>query len=217
MDLRNLQDQAVSQLTATRMVHDVLASRFCKAQYIRYMLDVYCYALHSSQVIATAGARLALSNPPLADYLFSHAREELGHDRWAHSDLVDLGLQPDAISSVEPSAACLRMIGLEYLYAAHLNPVGLFGWLYVLESLGGKIGGQLAAIVDETLRLEGKALYFLKGHADADAHHSEDLFRIISDHVNSEDDRHAFCRVYRESLDLYCQVLDSAWTAAAQD
>jgi heme oxygenase len=146
----------------------------------------------------------------MAQYLYQHAREELGHDKWARADLLDLGLTSEQIANAHPSSACLRMIGLEYLYAAHLNPVGLFGWMFVLESLGAQVGGKLAAAVDNTLQLNGKGMYFLNGHAEADAHHSEDLYRILSENLSAAEDCIAFERMYQESLESYCEILDSA-------
>lgn len=174
------------------------------------MADVYCYALHSAQVIAIAGSRLVLSHPSLAQYLFRHAEEELGHDKWAASDLQDLGLSPSDIRNIVPSSPCMRMIALEYYYAAHANPVGLFGWMFVLESLGGKLGGSIATAIDQALKLGGKGTYFLHGHGEADAHHSEDLYTVISVNVESAEDQAAFLYMARESEDLYCGILDNA-------
>jgi pyrroloquinoline quinone (PQQ) biosynthesis protein C len=205
-----MQDDAAKQLLARPLSQAVVRGELRKAEYVNYMSDVYCYALHSSQVIAIAGARLTLSHPAMAQYLYQHAAEELGHDKWARSDLLDLGLTSEQITKVRPSSACLRMIGLEYLYAAHENAVGLFGWMFVLESLGAKVGGGLAAAVDKTLKLNGKGMYFLNGHAEADAHHAEDLYRVITENLSSDEDRAVFERMYHESLESYCQILDSA-------
>jgi heme oxygenase len=210
MNLRELQERATRSLLATPLAQSVLEGKLRKSEYIAYLQDVFFYALHSSQVIAIAGSRLALSHPPLAQYLFHHAAEELGHDKWAESDLLELGVPMEAISNTSPSSACLRMIGLEYFYAAHDNPVGLFGWMFVLESLGGKVGGRFASAIDSALDLNGKAMYFLKGHADADAHHSEDLVRVIDACVTAEADIRAFERMYGESISCYCQILDGA-------
>lgn len=210
MDLRVLQETVTNRLMSTEIVRRVMRGDLTLDQYKSYMADVYCYALHSSQVIALAGSRLVLSHPPLAQYLFRHAEEELGHDKWAASDLRDLGLGPSDIGSIVPSSPCARMIGLEYYYAAHANPVGLFGWMFVLESLGGKIGGGIATAVDQALQLGGKGTYFLRGHGEADAHHSEDLYDVISANVESAADRADFLYMARESEDLYCAILDNA-------
>lgn len=213
MNLRAMQDRLSTRILSTDIVRQLDRGGIAVDQYRAYMSDVYCYALHSAQVIALASSRLVLSHPPLAQYLFRHAEEELGHDQWAASDLRDLGLSPAAIRSLSPSSPCVRMIGLEYYYAVHANPIGLFGWMFVLESLGGRIGGVMAQTVDRVLQLDGKGTYFLRGHGEADEHHSEDLYAVISENVKSEEDRSAFLYMAREAEDLYCGILDHAYQA----
>lgn len=213
MDLRSMQERVSERIMSTDIVQALMNGSISMTQYRTYLVDVYCYALHSAQVIAIAGSRLVLSHPPLAQYLFRHAEEELGHDQWAASDLQDLGLSPTDIRRLAPSSPCVRMIGLEYYYAAHANPVGLFGWMFVLESLGGRIGGAMAQTVDRTLKLDGKGVYFLRGHGEADAHHSEDLYTVISENVKSEEDRSAFLYMARQAEDLYRGILDHAYQA----
>ena len=100
---------------------------------------------------------------------------------------------------------------LEYLYAHHWNPIGLFGWMFVLESLGGRVAGGLAAKLDEVLKLNGRAQYFLKGHGEADAHHSEDLYRVIAENVRNSDDLNAFQTMADEASALYCEMLEQAF------
>jgi hypothetical protein len=159
MDFRQIQGQVTERLMSTKIVQALMRGEMSLAQYRAYMEDVYCYALHSSQVIGLAACRLALSHPPLSHYLFRHAAEELGHDKWAAADLKDLGLSDAEIATLMPSSPCLRMIALEYFYAAQANPVGLFGWMFVLESLGGRVGGSMAQAIDRSLGLQGKGVY----------------------------------------------------------
>ena len=213
MDIRSIQKKAISRLLSTRIVKELIEGRISLEQYAAYISDVYSYALHSSQVIALAGSRLALSHPPLAQYLYRHAEEELGHDKWAASDLQDLGLSPEEIEKIAPSSSCLRMLGVEYYYAAHANPIGLFGWLFVLESLGGEAGGKIASALDHALQLKGKGTYFLRGHGDADAQHSEDLCSVIQQNVSSPEDIDTFLFVAAESEALYAEILDHAYDA----
>jgi hypothetical protein len=60
------------------LVQSVLRGDVTRAEYTHYMSDVCCYALHSSQVIAIAGARLVLSHPQMAEYLFRQAGDNWG-------------------------------------------------------------------------------------------------------------------------------------------
>lgn len=213
MDLRTMQERASSRIISTDIVQNLMDENISMDQYRAYMADVYSYALHSAQVIALAGSRLVPSHPRLSQYLFRHAEEELGNDKWAASDLLDLGLSPSDIDDIVPSSPCVRMIGLEYYYAAHANPVGLFGWMFVLESLGGRVGEKMAQAIDRALGLNGKATYFLRGHGEADTRRSENLYAAIAANVKSAEDRKAFIHMAREAEDLYCAILDNALRA----
>lgn len=214
MQLEQMQQNITRAVMTHPLVAAIEARKMNRLQYRAYMEDVYAYAQHSSQVIGLAGVRLVGTHPLLAQYLLHHAVEELGHDKWAASDLRDLGFTDAQLAASRPSSPCLRMIGLEYFYAQHANPVGLFGWMFVLESLGGAVGGQIARAIDEALNLNGKGTYFLSGHGEADTHHAEDLFRVISSGVTSPSDREVFTRMAREGQDLYTQILDHAYAAA---
>lgn len=211
MNLHEKAESATNEIISSKLVRAVKEEKITRTQYIAYISDVYTYARHSSQVIGLAANRLVLSHPELASYLYRHAVEELGHDKWAASDLVELGLTHGEIESIQPSSACLRMIALEYFYAAHSNPVGLFGWMFVLECLGGKIGGSVAISIDKALHLNNKGIYFLSGHGEADAQHSEDLITVISNSVTAIEDIAAFERMINESTELYRDILDAAF------
>jgi pyrroloquinoline quinone (PQQ) biosynthesis protein C len=213
MDLRRMQSTAVETLMSTALIRELQHGKATREQYRAYMVDVYCYALHSSQVIGEAASRLVLREPALAQYLFAHASEELGHDRWAASDLRELGVEDRELGSLAPSSPCLRMIALEYFYATQANPVGLFGWMLALESLGGRVAGGLAELIDSTMQLGGKATRFLRGHGKADAQHSVDLYQTITEHITAHDDLAGLQIVFQESVDLYCAILEAAFIA----
>jgi pyrroloquinoline quinone (PQQ) biosynthesis protein C len=192
-----------NQLVSHPFVQSIASGEFCKEQYAAYLCDVFHYARHSSAVIGAAACRLIHAQPALSEYLFRHASEELGHDDWARSDLLVLGWVEERILGSAPSDACLKMMALEYFYAAHDNPVGLFGWMYTLECLGGDVAGPIAAAIDKCLDLGGNGIYFLKGHGDADAHHSVDLTNLISSKIDSEVDKQAPPHGSRESSMLF--------------
>lgn len=215
MSLRQLQQLTIERIMATAFVQAVHGQTIAHAQYRAYLIDVHHYARHNAQVIALAGSRLALSHPQLAEYLLAHASEEVSHDSWAHADLLELGLTDSEIARSTPSNPCLQMLGLEFLYAAHLNPLGFLGWLFVLRSVGSSFGGETVGALDRTLGLEGKGLAFLRSHASADAQHAEDLLGIIEQHISGEADRESFVRMMGLSSELYVGLLDAAFAAGA--
>jgi len=184
--LNTIRQTVLDELQQTHIVREVLEGRPNPALYARYLTNVWHYARHSARVIGMAGARCVPSHPKLADYLLHHAREELGHEEWALDDLRATGFDPDRIHHTRPVPSCSAMIGVEYYTAAHANPVGLFGWLYVLEAIGDDLGHVVGDRIAEGLEL-AQGVKFLKGHGEADAEHTRDLIEQISNNVDAAD------------------------------
>jgi len=174
------------QLTSIKPIGDVIAGTGDGRFYARYLTNVWHYAQHSATVIGLAGTRCVLSHPPLAKYLLHHSLEELGHDQWALDDLKAMGVSEAEVRKTRPVPACSAMIGYEYYLAGYGNPVGLFGWLYVLEAMGDDLGHLVAKGFKETLNLPG-GVKFLAGHGEADEEHTKDIIEQIERHIKGDD------------------------------
>ena len=154
--------------------------------FARYLLNVWHYALHSSRVIGLAGSRAVNSHPELAQYLFHHAQEELGHDAWVLEDLNNLGWSTERVMETRATPKCAAMIGYEYYLAGTANPISLFGWLYILEAMGDDLGKEVAMKIAQNPKF-GKSIKFIRGHGVADEAHTEDLTRMIGAHIKGRD------------------------------
>ncbi len=176
----------LERIRASSALTGILSGERSREIYIEYLMNVWHYAQHSAVVIGMAGARAVPENPKLADYLLHHAREELGHEQWALQDLAALGIGGEKVKASRPVTSCAAMIGYEYYVAGHANPVGLFGWLYVLESMGDDLGHVVSQHIGDNLGLKS-AVKFLAGHGEADEAHTADLTVQISDNVRPED------------------------------
>ena len=176
--LLQLRQQVLNSIKSSETVARVLAGQPDP--------DVWHYAQHSSVVIGLAGSRCVQSHPKLADYLMIHAREELGHDEWALADLAALGVSESEVRASRPTPSCAAMVGFEYYTAGYANPVGIFGWLYVLEAMGEDLGSVVSDRLREGLGIS-RGVKFLEGHGEADVDHTRDLTEQISDNVPQKD------------------------------
>ena len=154
--------------------------------YTRYLENIWHYAQHSATVIGLAGSRCVLTHPKLADYLLHHALEELGHEQWALDDLAALNVAKENVMAWRPVPACASMIGLEYYVAGHSNPVGLFGWLFVLEAMGDDLGHVASEAIKKGLNLPD-GVKFLSGHGEADKDHTKEIIDQIEHNVTGQD------------------------------
>lgn len=202
--LNDLRAKVRAEILDTRIVSDLFSGQLGRPAYARYLQNVWYYAQHSSIVIGLAGARCVPTHPALADYLMHHAQEELGHDQWALDDLAAMGITEDEVRESRPVPACAAMVGMEYFVAGHANPVGLFGWLFVLESMGDDLGHEVADRLREGLELPD-GVKFLAGHGDADEDHTRDIIEKIEKDVPAADmaDVHFVADVM---ADLYVRI-----------
>ncbi len=207
-ELTSLRSEALERVKRSR-IFSRLETGLDRGTYAAYLVDVYQYAQHSAKVIALAGSRAVSSHPALAAYLMRHGTEEIGHEQWAYSDLRKLGLAEEAIRASRPGTACASMIGLEYFVAGHWNPVALFGWMFVLESLGDDIGHFAAQRIGRALD-DSSATYFLAGHGDADHDHAREITETIQKHMTDPADVADTLHVARVARDLYLGILDEA-------
>ncbi|MGZ5710742.1 MAG: iron-containing redox enzyme family protein [Burkholderiales bacterium] len=198
-----VRQRVLRELTGIETIQAVLAGKPDLAVYARYLTNVFHYACHSAEVIALAGARCTRSHPEASQYLLHHAREEMGHELWALDDLRALGMDEQAVRAGRPVPACAAMIGFEYYVAGRTNPVGLFGWLYVLEAIGDDLGKRVAAGLQNALGGSQRGIKFVAGHGVADHEHTADLTQVISQHIRAAQDVADVNHVADVSADLY--------------
>lgn len=194
-----------SELLKTAIVKSLFEGRLDTGSYIRYLRNVAYYAPHSPVVMTLAAARCLQTHPALAAYLLHHAQEETGHDQWALEDLQDLGVTVHDARSAPPTTACSALVGYTYYLAAHDNPIGIFGWMYVLEAVGNDLGAIAAEQLRGTNGL-GHAVRFIERHGESDRDHTRDLTAQISQHVRRPADQAAINETSRVVADLYVQL-----------
>jgi pyrroloquinoline quinone (PQQ) biosynthesis protein C len=101
------------------------------------------------------------------------------------------------------------MIAWHYYMAERLNPVAMFGLIYVFEGLGQGEGGEAARALARNL--PPKALTFLAKHAHLDVKHLEEARATMRKHVHSEEDERSIIYAARAALELYTFMFEQIW------
>lgn len=204
--LHQIRKRVDEELRKTVAVRDVLAGKPDRDRYIRYLLRIANqYAPHSPKVMAIAASRCTDHHPELASYLFRHAAEEQPHNDWARDDLRELGVPKSQIEAARPVHSCAALIALTYYTAAYANPMGLFGWMYVLEAVGNDLGSAAAKQLRQGLRLSKSGVQFVAGHGVADRAHTRQIEEQIQQHIRGADFREV-CFVAEVVGDLYVRM-----------
>ncbi|GAA2135901.1 hypothetical protein GCM10009760_14950 [Kitasatospora kazusensis] len=120
------------------------AGRIWSAPDLRRVYPEYLVMLHSMvrasvplMADALARAELTAGTDPvharLVDYFRHHIVEESGHDEWILEDLEALGVPRARALEQLPRHAVAELVGAQYYYIRHYDPVCLLGYIATIE------------------------------------------------------------------------------------
>ena len=114
----------------------------------------------------------------LAAYLERHIEEERHHDLWLLEDLESVGVARASVLAAAPPPSVAGMVGAQYYWIRHHDPVALIGYMLMLEC---------NAPTPETLadlkRRSGLPKSFFRTHrihAELDPDHQSDLLDLAT-------------------------------------
>ena len=205
--LKGIRAQVDGRLRGTRPVAAALGAGIDRKTYVAYLSRVASqYAPHSPEVMSLAAGRCITSRPALGVYLLRHAADERGHNEWAADDLRDLKVTRAAAAAARPVPACAALIGYTHFLAARGNPVGLYGWMYVLEAVGADLGADVARALKRGDH--GLPARFVGGHGAADRKHIKEIEDQIARHVTDPADQADVVEAAEVTADLYVRMFE---------
>jgi pyrroloquinoline quinone (PQQ) biosynthesis protein C len=113
----------------------------------------------------------------LASYLETHIEEEAGEDEWLLQDLEALGTDRSRVLEHVPSPNVARLVGAQYYWVLHVDPVAVLGYLAALERDPPSL--ELIADLVERTGHDRAAFRTLIAHAERDPDHAEELDDLL--------------------------------------
>lgn len=188
--------------------------------YPRYLVLAHTKIRASVPLMETAlAASRRLPDDPvavvLADYLERHIPEERGHDEWLLADLEFLGAPRDDVVGVVPSPSVAALVGAQYYWVQHVHPVGLLGYVGLLEGYPPK-----PAEIDRMQAATGygpEAFRTLRLHAELDPHHGAELDDLLDSLPLTDRQRNMMGLSAITSVQLAAAALQELLDRAAPD
>jgi pyrroloquinoline quinone (PQQ) biosynthesis protein C len=153
------------------------------AAYAHFLMQTYHYVRWTTPLLAHAGQRMERMgrHPVLAGLLQQKAQEERGHERWLLADLRNLGWSAESVERSLPCAAVAAYVAWNRFTVEAGSPTAFLGTAYVLEALSVYRAGEAVSNLIERSGIPHirKAVTFLRGHADADVGHVEELATVL--------------------------------------
>ena len=113
----------------------------------------------------------------LADYLDEHIEEERDHDVWTLDDLAAGGWSAESVLARVPSPTVAAMVGAQYYWIEHHDPLAVLGYIAVLE--GSPPGEEHIRRLQEKSGLPDTMFRTYRKHGELDPGHGKQLDALI--------------------------------------
>lgn len=181
-----------------------------RATYVAFLTQAFHHVKHTVPLLMACGGRLPEKYEWLRQAVGEYIDEESGHHEWILNDITACGADADLVRANQAQSRVGAPIELMVAYLYHqidrVNPIALFGMVWVLEGTSVGVGGEVAALVKQTLNLPENAMSYLTSHSVLDQDHIQ-LFERLMNQITDPVDQQAIIDSANMVFRLYGEML----------
>jgi pyrroloquinoline quinone (PQQ) biosynthesis protein C len=198
-------EAGAADLAAVPQIREALAGRISRPTYLAYLAQAYHHVRHTVPLMRAARARMDAVHEPFRRALDEYISEETGHEAWILEDIRNAGGDWERVRDGAPAPATQAMVDYAYRCVDEVNPMGLFGMIYVLEATSARLAARGASAVAKRLGLGPECFSYLRSHGALDVEHLR-FFQGLMDEVADPRDQAAITRAARAVFALFADV-----------
>jgi len=187
-----------------------------RGEYLAFLSQAYHHVRHTVPLLMACGTRLPDRLEWLRETVAEYIGEEIGHEQWILDDIAAAGGDPVAARDRPPLPATELMVAYAYDLVNRVNPVGLFGMVYVLEGTSVALASRAADSLRRSLGLPKSAVRYLTSHGSLDQEHIQVLAGLLERLADPADRAaviHAAAMFYRLYGDIFRSLSNQGETA----
>ncbi|MFC3070613.1 TenA family transcriptional regulator [Phenylobacterium soli] len=184
---------------------DGLQGKISRETYVLYLAQAYHHVSHTVPLLRLAAREMDDSRARFRDALLEYVEEETGHEQWILRDIANAGGDAEAVRASGPAPQTAAMVAYAYDYVSHVNPMGLFGMIFVLEGTSIALATSGASAVAESLGLGPECFSYLTSHGSLDQQHMA-FFAELMGQVDDAADQAAVIEVARNVFRLFADM-----------
>jgi pyrroloquinoline quinone (PQQ) biosynthesis protein C len=182
-ELARTTQELLHALDAAPAARRLLEGEVSREEYAFYLEQTYLYVRSTRPLLRRAGERMRDlgTNADLAALFLRKAEEESGHEGWALADLRALGFTVGEAFEPRPVPAIAAYLAWNTFTVEACSPIAFLGTAYVLEALSVARAERTVTNLLARSRIPDieHAVTFLRGHAEADVDHVEQLGYVL--------------------------------------
>ncbi len=194
---------------SSKLIKVIKSGEISRTLYVIYMIETFHYTQHNARNQALVGTRKDVS-AVYAKFCYSHAADEVGHEKMALHDVRSIGLNCAEKEIPEPLLETQILIAYLYWISCTGNPLQRLGYSYWAENCYKYINPVIEQL-KQTLRLEASQLTFFLAHSDIDKDHFEDVKNTIRRTCRTQADMEAIIGVMETTLQLTASIFNGVY------
>jgi heme oxygenase len=195
-------------LFAVPQIVDGLNGRISRETYIAYLGQAYHHVRHTVPLMKLAKSRMNARHGVLIMALDAYIEEERGHEVWILHDIAAAGGDARAAAASLPNDATAAMVAYAYRSVGAVNPLALFGMVFVLEDTSAAIASHGAAALATSLGLGPECFTYLASHGELDQQHLQHFARLV-EAIDDPADQRAVIDAARSIYRLFAELFRS--------
>jgi heme oxygenase len=195
-------------LYSTPQIVAGLAGRISRETYVAYLGEAYHHVRHTVPLLGLARDQMDPAHARFRLALEDYIQEETGHEAWILNDIASAGGDVGAVRAGPPGEPAARLVAFARDYVSRVNPMGMFGMIYVLEGTSIALATHGAKAVAAALGLGPECFSYLRSHGALDQAHMK-LFAALMGTVDDPRDQTAIIEVARQVFGLYADLFRS--------
>lgn len=195
-------------LYSTPQILAGLQGTISRATYIAYLGEAYHHVSHTVPLLSLARDGMDAAHERFRVALDEYVKEETGHEAWILNDIARSGGDAEAVRNGPGGAATARMVEFAYDYVGRVNPMGMFGMIYVLEGTSVALATHGASAVATSLGLGPECFSYLSSHGALDQEHMT-FFAGLMATVDDPKDQDAIVEVAKAVFVLFADMFRS--------
>jgi hypothetical protein len=187
---------------------DGVAGKISRETYLAYLAEAFHHVSHTVPLLTAARNRMDVAHVAFRAALDDYIEEETGHEQWIINDIRAAGGDADAALLCAPNFSTELMVAYVYDYVSRINPMGMFGMVYVLEGTSIALATHGAGAVSKSLGLGPECFSYLSSHGSLDQEHMT-FFEGLMNTIDDPYDQAAILHVARRVFVLFADMFRS--------
>ncbi|MBU1376381.1 MAG: iron-containing redox enzyme family protein [Alphaproteobacteria bacterium] len=187
---------------------DGVQGRITRETYLAYLAEAFHHVSQTVPLLTAARDGMDERHAAYRAALDEYIAEETGHEQWILNDISRAGGDAEAVRTGPPRPSTELMVAYAHDYVRRINPMGMFGMVYVLEGTSIALATHGAGAVSKALGLGPECFSYLSSHGALDQEHMT-FFAGLMNTVEDPADQAAILHVARRIFVLFAGMFRS--------